>query len=361
MSVSSTGTIDLLRSCADPGWDFGDPRDNNAQLLELVRNQCHHAFRTVPFWRSKLRAAAELDPARFDIKRIPLTFKQELCVLSPYDLLPTEAGPFHMCRGTGGTTGTPTNVFWTSADWTAAIQAICRFLEPLTQLRPLVAWNGYHQGHAAGPSFDDVIRALGGTPLPRHFRSRDVDAVEEIRRMRANVIVITPQTGSGKGGSLEDLLAEDHSFLSRLQIKALLLSSTSLTFELLEEIRRQGVSTVVNLYGCSEAFPAAISCPADPLTFHLCPGPNFVEIVDDAGMPVQAGERGLVVVSRVAAVSGQGLGVSQGTQLLRYAMGDSAKYIEGACACGRTTRRISDIQRVMDHGDRLSGGCEQWE
>jgi len=69
------------------------------------------------------------------------------------------------------------------------------------------------------------------------------------------------------------------------------------------------------------------------------PAQGEVEAESKQDVANQLKERGLVVVSRVAAFSGQGLCVSQGTQLLRYAIGDSAKYVEGACACGRSTRR----------------------
>jgi phenylacetate-coenzyme A ligase PaaK-like adenylate-forming protein len=349
-------------SCADRGWDFGDPEGNHATLRKLFQEQCAFAWYKSPFWRSRLQdCKAALCSNEFDVKQIPLTYRQELRSISPYDLLPSRTDTYHMCRGTGGTTGPPLRVFWTLADWTAAIQAISRYMSPLNKLRPLIAWNAYHQGHAAGPSFDDVIRFLGGTPLARHFRSRDVDALDDIRRMRANVLVITPQGGSGKGGSLEDLLTEDHSFLSRLKIDALLLSSTELTAELLHEVRQQGVTTIINLYGCSESFPVAISCPVDPLTLHLCPGPNFIEVVDSTGDQVQSGHRGLVVVSRVASVTSHGLHISRGTQLIRYVIGDSAQYIGEGCACGRTTPRICAVRRVVDTDEKIAGGCEQWE
>ena len=180
-------------------WRF---RGKPCHVTRSFSETMHLCVAEVPFWRSKLQGfGGAVDSDGFNITQIPLTFRHELRGISPYELLPSRAQTYHMCRGTGGTTGPPLFVFWTLADWTAAIQAISRWMDPLIKLSPLIAWNGYNQGHVAGPSFDDLIRSLGGTPVARHIRSRDADALDDIRRMRVNVLVITPQSGSGKGAA----------------------------------------------------------------------------------------------------------------------------------------------------------------
>jgi phenylacetate-coenzyme A ligase PaaK-like adenylate-forming protein len=67
------------------------------------------------------------------------------------------------------------------------------------------------------------------------------------------------------------------------------------------------------------------------------------------------------VVSRLTAAARRGLVSAGGTQVLRYAIGDAALYLDEPCACGRSSARIRDIERVAYLEDKLVGGCERWE
>lgn len=351
-------------SFLDPFWDDGPRAQVEREVLGLFQRQLAVASRARAFAgripAELLRARGPL--TRAELEALPLLTKQELRAYLPDQLLTDPAETFHMVRETGGTTGRPVGVFWTRADWTAFIEALQRFATPLGQLvRGFRAWNGYNQAHVSGPCFDDLIRAYGGTPVPRHFGASDREAIAEIERMRAEVLVITPQSGSGKGGALEDLLAAEPGFLARLRIRALIVSSTLLRPDLLEEIREQGVATVINYYGSTEAPPAAASCEASPTTFHLTQGHVLVEVVGTDGKQVRSGERGAVVVSRIGASDAAGIRPSSATQLLRFVVGDTALYIDEPCPCGRTSARIAEIARVADVEDKLRGGCERWE
>lgn len=348
----------------DPFFDYG-PRDLvERRLLSLFAQQLA-AVRKVAAYRDRIPPELMVDPSEFgraELERIPILEKADLRALSPDDLLKAPDGVFHMLRASGGTTGVPVPIFWTLADWTALVQAMQRFCTRLRYLRSgFRLWNGYNQAHVSGPAFDDLVRALGGSPVPRHYGASDRHAIEEIERVRADALVLTPQRGSGKGGSLEDLLSEDPRFLERLRIRALLVSSTPLRADLLEEVREQGVETIINFYGSTESPPAGISCELDPTRFHLAQGHVLVEVVDGRGRQVRSGERGRVVVSRIAAQDGANLIEAGGTQLLRYAIGDTALYLDEPCDCGRSSPRVAEIVRVTDLADKLKGGCEQWE
>ncbi|MET0343813.1 MAG: AMP-binding protein [Polyangiales bacterium] len=351
-------------SFLDPFWDDGPRAQVERELLALFQRQLAVATRARAFVgrvpAELLRARGPL--GRDEVEALPLLTKQELRAYLPDQLLVDPTDTFHMVRETGGTTGRPVGVFWGRSDWTAFIEALQRFAGPLGRLgKGFRAWNGYNQAHVSGPCFDDLIRAFGGTPVPRHFGASDREALAEIERMRAEVLVITPQSGSGKGGSLEDLLATEPGFLARLRIRALVVSSTLLRPDLLEEVREQGVTTVINYYGSTEAPPAAASCEASPTTFHLTQGHVLVEVVHPDGRQVRSGERGAVVVSRIGASDGVSVRPSSATQLLRFVVGDTALFIDEPCACGRTSPRIADIARVTDVEDKLRGGCERWE
>lgn len=352
-----------VNSFGDHYWDYAPRAEVRGSLLSRVDAQLRAASATAAFRHSVSRLWQETrgPVSQQSFETLPLLNKAQLRAIPPDDLLVNPRGPFHMVRGTGGTTGQPVSVFWTRADWTAFTQSLSRYCAPLRRASCRRFWNGYNQGHVSGPVFDDLVRVLGGTPIPRHFRSTDAQALADIERVGADALIITPKSGSGKGGSLEDLLAIDPDFLARLRIKALIVSSTPLDAELVEEVRQQGVEAIVNFYGSTEAAPAAASCEADATTFHVSNGHVLVEVVDDRGQQVASGSRGRVVVSRIGAESESGLSPAGGTQLLRYLNGDSAVYDAEPCRCGRTSPRIGAIERVTDLEDKLKGGCERWD
>ncbi len=355
-------------SFTDKFWDVGQSADVEKDLLTRFKNQIHFAAEKVEFWKKRLPADVlkKGTLTRQDIEAIPLLFKHQIQNLSPFDLTPKidlqhPDTVFSVFRRTGGTTGKPTGVFWTDADWDGSIQASVRHLDALRSIQPLIAWSGYNQAHVSGPAFHSIIRALGGIPIPRHFKATDAEAIEEIEKIRANMVILTPQSGSGKGGSLEDFLIVDPDFLKRLKIQVVCVSSTQLDAGMVEEIRAQGVKHIINFYGSTEGFPTGISCSLDPLTFHFCSGHIHLEIVDPQGKHVKSGENGLVVMSRTGSAASGKLGPSQGTQLIRYVVGDSATYIDEPCACGKTSPRFKNISRVKYLEDKLKGGCEKWE
>lgn len=353
-----------IRSFVDPFWDHGPRPEVEADLRARFQRQlCLSAFRARAYRERVPLELLRAQPAftREDIARVPLLSKQTLRGLDPADLLVDPNEPYYLVRGSGGTTGAPVSVFWSRADWTASTHAMLRFCEPLQRLGVRRIWNGYNQSHVSGPAFDDLARALGATPIPRHFRGSDALALDEMARIRPDALVLTPKSGSGKGGSMEDLLAVDPSFLRRLGIRALIVSSTPLERDLLEEVREQGVEAIVNFYGSTEAPPAAASCEADPTMFHLAEGHVLVEVIGADGRQVANGERGLIVVSRIGGEGPEGLTVASGTQLIRYLVGDTARYLTAPCACGRSSPRIAEIARVTDLSDKLEGGCERWE
>ena len=67
---------------------------------------------------------------------------------------------------------------------------------------------------------------------------------------------------------------------------------------------------------------------------HEQPDLIILEIIDESGNPLPAGEYGEVTITT--------LGV-EGMPLLRYRTGDICAYYDGLCSCGRHTRRLSPV------------------
>ncbi len=67
---------------------------------------------------------------------------------------------------------------------------------------------------------------------------------------------------------------------------------------------------------------------------HLNPQMAIVELLDDAGVPVEAGQAGEVVITPLGC---------RALPLVRFRTGDIAMLLPGRCPCGRTTPRLSAI------------------
>jgi phenylacetate-CoA ligase len=103
---------------------------------------------------------------------------------------------------------------------------------------------------------------------------------------------------------------------------------------------------VVSRYNASESLKIGHTCEQRD-GFHLHEDLCVVELVNDAGEPVADGEPGAVVISNL---------VNRGTVLLRYRLGDHGRITSSPCACGRTSRRLLDLDGKTNVILRLPDG-----
>jgi phenylacetate-CoA ligase len=66
---------------------------------------------------------------------------------------------------------------------------------------------------------------------------------------------------------------------------------------------------------------------------------NWIEVVDEKGRPVREGETGRILITSLLKFA---------YPLIRYAVGDAGRIVEGACACGRPARRFELLGRCDD-------------
>ncbi len=88
---------------------------------------------------------------------------------------------------------------------------------------------------------------------------------------------------------------------------------------------------IADNYGTTELFPAW-QCPVG--SYHLNAEHLILELLDDEGRPVKAGELGRVVVTTLE---------NYLAPLIRYDFGDYAMAVEGDCSCGRTLPLIGKV------------------
>jgi len=352
--------------------DFMDAQERKELIFTLFKNQFIFNKKSIPFYNNLYKDISEdsLSTLNDCIELVPAINKDMIRNLeSPYDLLDdnikNNLHKIYLHRGTGGTTGEPTNMFFSYNDWRAILGAMTRPVKELRALnKQIIAFNGYNQGHISGPIFDDTIRKIGGTSISRNFGSTDEQAVKQMKKHMCNLI-IAPPTSTHKGGSVEALLDVDAklglNYINGENIDVIFCSSTNLTKELYKELKNLGIKYIYNYYGSTDVLPTAISCQVNPFDLHILSGHIALFVVDNNQKHVSSNQRGLVISSKIASYDDSGnASTNEGTQLLNFHVGDEVTFVDEPCTCGRTTPRIRDIKRVSFLQDKLESGCEQW-
>ncbi|HSU72380.1 MAG TPA: hypothetical protein VLJ21_00845 [Candidatus Binatia bacterium] len=355
----------------DPRWETLSRPKRSTLVTELIVQQLEFARNEVPFYARLYRSVKTGDLTDLDdcAAHIPTVTKQQIRQLpSPYDLLPrsirAHPSKLWLHRGTGGTTGTPTSVFFTKGDFDANIDGnfrVTRLAKPAGQL---IAFDGYNQGHISGPYFDEVARRLGAFTITRNFGSVDAQAIQQMKLHECNCI-IGPPVSTHKGGSIQDLLEADvttgTNYINGDRIKLLIMSSTGITRDLYEELVQNGIKAMVNIYGSTDVCTTAVSPPYDPFELILTFGHNAPFVIRPGQGQVNNNERGLLIASRIGSYDEHGNVIpNQGTQLLNFHLGDDVLYRDRCSVEGWTLPGISDVKRVLAPNEKLEAGCEVW-
>jgi phenylacetate-CoA ligase len=103
---------------------------------------------------------------------------------------------------------------------------------------------------------------------------------------------------------------------------------------------------VLSRYSAVEAFRIGFTCERGS-GFHLYDDLCVLSIVDSGGAAVPSGEPGEIVVTDL---------VNRGMVLLNYRLGDLGRLGSGGCACGRTSRILSELEGRADSLIHLPDG-----
>ncbi len=292
-----------------------------AQALRL-RRTVRRAMRS-PFWRARFEAAG-VDPASIrraeDLARLPVLTRADLQAAPLRDRIPDGYDPDAMLPfTTSGSTGQPLDIRKLPGD-----QAVNDAL----MLRALWRY-GFRPGQrkmnmqSVGPRRTDRhwTGRLGLTR--RHWldvREPVTTWVTELRRFRPDCLM-------GVTGTLRMLARHLHdNGIHDIRPRVLVSTSEVLdagTRRLLEETF---ATPARDVYASWEAGIVAWECPAGG-HFHLNADWVIVEILDETGAPVAAGQEGQVVLTCLHA---------DGMPVIRYAIGDRAvRGADGACRHSR--------------------------
>lgn len=173
-------------------------------------------------------------------------------------------------------------------------------------------------------------------------------------RVRDALVAARPQALIGYPTYLRDLVRRlPAADLDRLRstVRVVFTESELLVPEHRAMLREAFGAPVFDEYSAYEVLNVTFECAAGGA--HVAEDRVLVELVDDDDRPVPEGEEGIVVVTAFQ---------ERAMPLVRYWLGDRARFFAGDCPCGRTFRRLQlttgrvDDQVVLPDGSVLSVG-----
>lgn len=319
--------------------EFDTPAEHAARSSEALRRMLAHAVAAVPWYRRHVATLSAREVATFtcaDLSRLPildrLTLRDQRAALRATKLPHGErlAG----ATRTSGTTGQPVEVWHT--DNSLKLQTLLG----QRQLR----WYRFDPGAAHA-----VIKLP--TALPRTAGNRLLAPGEDLRLPAWPPVGSLFETGPYHCFSSATPIDEQFAWLQRtkpdyLTARAAVLEHLAFAARDLGPLRLAGMLAIADEvtpgmrqriedsfgaplhqnYGLNEFGLVAVRCAAGG-RYHVHAEHCVHEIVDEAGAPCHAGERGRLLLSCLS---------NPAMPLLRYDTGDLAIVADDPCPCGRT-------------------------
>lgn len=306
--------------------------------LVLLADHLQYLQRCSPYYQ-RLFAARGFSPDQLtaldQLQALPLTGKSELATYNRDFLAVGEDEVVDICV-TSGTTGEPVTLWQTETDLQrlAENERQAFVAAGITRHQRVLIGAALDRGFMAGLAYFLGLREIGATIIRAGSSSLEFLA-ETIQRQRPEVLVGVPSLFLALARHLQHngidcaTLGVDKLICIGEPVRNPDLSLSPLGTSLAEYWSAQ----VLGTYASTEIATAFADC-VQGCGGHLLPELALLEIIDEGGNLLAAGQVGEVVVTP--------LGVS-GAPLLRYRTGDMAVLFDQPCACGRQTPRLGPI------------------
>jgi phenylacetate-CoA ligase len=324
-------------------WKFGKMMQNG-----LLREHLSYAAEKSSFYK-RLFQASNIDPAKITVdtlKNVPFTTKDDLAQ-HPNDFYAVGMDKVADVVFSSGTTGTPTKIIYTSQDlhrltynehkamMSCGVTKSDIVLLTCTMDRCFIAGLAYYAG----------VQSIGACAIRNGLSSLE-SHFDVIKRTEPTVIIGVPSFLRKLGEYCKDKGVYSN------RVKKLICIGEPIRNERLDmlQIGKDLVdlwpaAKLFSTYSSSETITTFCEC-AQKRGGHLQPDLAVVEIVDDSGNLVAAGESGEVVVTPLAI---------EGMPLIRFKTGDVSFLIEGDCGCGRKSPRLGPIMGRKQQMMKIKG------
>jgi phenylacetate-CoA ligase len=326
--------------CFDPAETWSRAAIESAQLARM--RTLLERIRRAPFYAAALDAAG-VAPADIrslaDIRRLPMTTKDDLRAQYPEGLACVPRADFVRMHVSSGTTGTPVAICQTRNDvhsW-ADLMARCMHMVGIRRDDVFQNMSGYGL-FTGGLGIHYGAERLGCMTIPAGA-GNSRRQIKLLRDFRTTVVHILPSYALYLGSFMREEGVDPRA----LPLRVALVGAEPYTEETRRRIEEMFDIAVYNSYGLSEMNGpgVAFECPQQN-GMHVWEDAYFFEIVDPAtGDPLPDGETGELVMTCLC---------REGMPILRYRTRDLTRVIPGRCACGREHRRID---RILGRADDM--------
>jgi len=304
-----------------------------ADLARRLKNQAS------PYWQSKL---AGVDPDAIGgidaLPTLPFTTKAELRDTFPFGMLTVPLADTVRIHASSGTLGKPTVVAYTRGDIEAFAEVNARAIACAGGTPDDVLHVAYGYGlFTGGLGLHYGGERLGATVVPASGGNPGLQ-VQLLADLGATGLACTP--------SFAMLLAEradTDGLLGRIVLRYAVCGAEpwSDSFRLKLEQAWGGIDAC-DIYGLSEVMGpgVAMECREGKGALHVFDDHFLPEVVDtETGDPVPPGTLGELVLTTLT---------KEALPVLRYRTGDVTTFVDDACPCGRTHRRIARFSGRVD-------------
>ncbi len=331
-------------SRTDQYWDTSAESLSREELQILQVRRLNETFKRVfnsAFYRAKFRECG-LDPSEdldlLDVRKLPLTTKQDLRDSYPYGFLCVEKKELLRLHVSSGTTGQATAMFYTRRDldhW-ADLMARCMYMTGARPGDTFQNLTGYGL-FTGGLGFHYGAERLGLLTIPSGAGNsrRQIQLMQDFS---TNILHIIPSFAL----RLMDVMAEMGLDPRRdLKLRIAYLGAEPYSEEVRSRVEDYYGIHVYNSYGLSEMNGpgVAFECP-DQSGMHIWEDTYFVEIIDPETLePLPEGVFGELVLTALN---------REAMPIIRYRTKDLTRILPGECPCGRPHVRLDRIQGRTD-------------
>jgi phenylacetate-CoA ligase len=335
------GTLTILRTLPGQRRVPYLPPERVAELRDTrVREIVAHATETVPYYRD-LFARERIDPREIrsasDLSKLPLIDNPLVCRDYERFRSQSRAGKEAIrFRSTGTSTGVPLHVFHDRDSLLANVA----YSERERAVEALLCGKRYRYAVVDirfGPATVKRVRAFYDASTFRPLRPQHHQLAIEtpLDQVIATINRLRPDVIRSYGTYLETFFRIVAERGLELQLpKVLVYAGDGMTREGRALVEQRFGVPAISHYNAVEAFKIGHFCEARD-GFHLHDDLCHVDVVDKDGRPVPVGETGELVISNL---------VNRGTVLLNYRIGDLGRMTAEPCVCGRTSRRLIDLE-----------------
>ena len=327
-------------------WNPSMEKIDSAQLSEMqlmnLRKTINHTYNNVPYYRAKMDAAgikAEDIKTFADIKRLPLTTKQDMRDNYPYGMLAVPLQKIVRLHSSSGTTGRPTVVGYTKNDLEIWSEVLARTLASGGVNDKSIFQVSVNYGmFTGGLGWHYAVEKVGASvvPVSGGNTARQIMLMQDFG---TTAMVATPSYALYLAETMRDM------GLGKKDIK---LESIFCGAEMWSDRMHQEVEDgfgvpAFDSYGLSEIIGPGVAFECDAHSgLHIQEDHFYCEIIDPVTEEVlPEGEFGEMVITTLT---------KEGMPMIRYRTRDlTAMYREG-CSCGRTQTKM---RRVIGRTDDM--------